>query len=273
MLKKCLKYDLRETFKMWWPFMLAGTAAAGVTGLLFGIMMAFAEDSSYVALASLPAMLFYILTIICIFVATVVPYIRYYTHFFGKESYLTFTLPVKRSTLFTSKVLSGFLYTTLSTALPFALILGIVFLSSLAAAAEAPPTSGGILYMALFAAIMLVYLLFVIGMLLASLLGSYLIITFCGVHFKKYSLFIIIAAFYLLGNAGSILFYLPMLSGFFFVGGAVGLGNLGIISVGTIDSFLLVILALALLAVIMVLINLLLWVLNLELLERKLNVT
>ena len=82
MLKKCLKYDLRETFKMWWPFMLAGTAAAAVTGLLFGIMMTFGEDSSSVALASLPAMLFYILTIICIFVATVVPYIRYYTHFF-----------------------------------------------------------------------------------------------------------------------------------------------------------------------------------------------
>lgn len=267
MFKKCLKYDLKETFKMWWPFVITSTITAGITGILMGFVVLNDASDPILALLTLPATLFWFLTVILIFVGYIIPYIRYYNHFFGKERYLTFTLPVKRSTLFGSKVLSGFLYTLLSVVIPIVLLSTIFILFSYFSDPQG-------LSEQLFEpfALAIVYLVLGVGGLLMSLLGSYLVITFCGVFFKKYSLFITIAAFYLLGNFGSFLLVLPMLSVFTFIGGAAGLWELGVVSVGDFKAGLLFLLALALTAVIMALINLLLAFLNMELLERKLNV-
>lgn len=270
MLKKCLKYDLKETFKLWWAFGITAIVLATVTGVLFGAVMSFIE-STYVTLFFLPLPLFWFLTVLFMGLACITPYIRYYKNFFGKESYLTFTLPVKRSTLFGSKVLSGLLYNALSSILPITCLLGSTVLVSLLSSF---PNSDvlSVEYLPVLV-VLLLYGLLILGILLTSVLECYLIITFCGVYFKKYSLFIIIAAFYLLGNFGSILSMIPIGSLFLFIGGAVGLSNAGVLSMGPLQYVSLEILGVSLLAIIFVIVTLLLAFLNLELLERKLNVT
>ena len=66
---------------------------------------------------------------------------------------------------------------------------------------------------------------------------------------------------------------IPIGSLFLFIGGAVGLSNAGVLAMGPLQYVSLAILGVSLFAIIFVIVILLLAFLNLELLERKLNVT
>jgi len=80
-----------------------------------------------------------ILAVIAVAVYSVAPYLivlyRYYQNFFTDEGYLTFTLPVKRYTLFNSKLLTALIF-NVSTAL-------VVFVSFLIAFGIAPELNDG----------------------------------------------------------------------------------------------------------------------------------
>ena len=125
MFKKCLKYDLRAFGKIW-------LIAAAVV-LLISILGAFGIGGLVEAVGQIamiptdqrdPGLWFYtqlfigLISLVAVFSSAVVFLIgteiavclRYYNHLFTDQGYLTFTLPVKRSTLFWSKTLSGYLF-------------------------------------------------------------------------------------------------------------------------------------------------------------------
>jgi hypothetical protein len=110
MFKKCLKYDLRSIFSVWWIGAAVLIAFAVPAGLSLRSVLAnafigsptFAEDISALFIS-----LFLILAASFSFFSDILICLRYYRHFYTDEGYLTFTLPVKRSTLFNSKLVSA----------------------------------------------------------------------------------------------------------------------------------------------------------------------
>ncbi len=109
MLSKTLKQDMRATLPLWLFLSVIALGASLIfglslreviyaeseVGLVFGVL------GIYLAIAVVSG--YSIATVI--FVG-----IRFYRNFYTDEGYLTFTLPVKRSTLFFSKVLSGTIF-------------------------------------------------------------------------------------------------------------------------------------------------------------------
>ena len=109
MLKKCFKYDFRYIMKIWW------LAAASLIFLSFGAGWGYRNITIFSNAPNRHFVLEYGLIVVYIIGAgalgiltQVLLSIRFYTNFFSDEGYLTFTLPVKRSTLLGSKVLCGF---------------------------------------------------------------------------------------------------------------------------------------------------------------------
>jgi hypothetical protein len=114
MLKKCLKYDVQSVIRIWWILAATMLGAALIAGLAFrGFTEALSHpdtDSVIQVIAIfgiLGAGLCLLAMVAALVVSVIIVYWRTYTHFFTDEGYLTFTLPVKRSTLYLSKVLTA----------------------------------------------------------------------------------------------------------------------------------------------------------------------
>lgn len=117
MFKKLLKYDMKSVAKLWWIGAVASVAAAIISGFLIKnfIYVVQNETENVVAyLASILGIIFGVLCVLAIplsFVFTLVlVLVRFYRHFFTDEGYLTFTLPVKRSTLLLSKTVNSLIW-------------------------------------------------------------------------------------------------------------------------------------------------------------------
>ncbi len=109
MLKKCFKYDFSYIIRIWW------LAAATLIFLSFGAGWGYQNITIFSNAPDKHFVLEYGLIVVYIIAAgalgiltQVLLSIRFYTNFFSDEGYLTFTLPVKRSTLLGSKILCGF---------------------------------------------------------------------------------------------------------------------------------------------------------------------
>lgn len=114
MLKKCLKYDLQAVGRIWWILAASMAGAFLVATLFLRILLETAtqpDPEGAILLLSIFGGLIAFLCIFAIFAALTVSiilvYWRTYTHFYTDEGYLTFSLPVKRSTLYLSKVLTS----------------------------------------------------------------------------------------------------------------------------------------------------------------------
>ena len=145
MLKKCLKYDFRSVMRLWWIIAVSMVGASILSGLgIRFFMQCMFQDDTSTAINLLAIFTFFIsvLLILVLAAGTTVSFIlvfwRMYTHFYSDEGYLTFTLPVKRSTLYLSKVIMG---TILQAATVVILILGIAFIMLVAV----PTTDGSLL--------------------------------------------------------------------------------------------------------------------------------
>lgn len=142
MLKKCLKYDFAALMRTWWILAISMLSAGVIAGLGFrffsqcmvadNVNEGLAILSAFVALGSYFCILAMIMGMTVSFILI---FWRIYTHFYTDEGYLTFTLPVKRSTLYLSKVISA---TVLQAATIGVLMLGILFM-----VVVVPPTEGG----------------------------------------------------------------------------------------------------------------------------------
>ena len=142
MLKKCLRYDLQAVGRLWCILSVISLGAALVTALAVRIFLesmfseSVSETMSFLSIIGMLGAGLCLLAMIATFIASLfLVYWRTYTNFFTDEGYLTFTLPVKRSTLYLSKVLADAIVGT-ATLLVF--VLGLAFILLIA-----PPTEGG----------------------------------------------------------------------------------------------------------------------------------
>lgn len=120
MLKKLMRYDFKAILKFWWIGListLALSVAAGVCGHLLYIEKVFPE---IINIMSIFVIVIAIISLFAFAFATnILVYVRFYKHLYSDEGYLTFTLPVKRSQILNSKILSGSIISIVTTALIF----------------------------------------------------------------------------------------------------------------------------------------------------------
>lgn len=122
MLKKCLKYDLAAVFRVVWILLIIMLVAVVAAGGSLRICIESAQFLGTEPHDPSPIIMFpaflgvfggyfsaigcFIAAVGCATVCTILTYWRVYSNFFTDEGYLTFTLPVKRSTLYLSKVIT-----------------------------------------------------------------------------------------------------------------------------------------------------------------------
>ena len=119
MLFKLLKYDLRALYKYWWICAIISFGLSIVGGLSYNMLttkmsaLSLSLDAFMTVSIVISALIGIVLSTIGVsgfMLATeIFVFIRFYKHFFSDEGYLTFTLPVKRSSLLNSKIISAFM--------------------------------------------------------------------------------------------------------------------------------------------------------------------
>lgn len=110
MLKKILRYDLKSVFKYWWIAAIASIGLSAIGGLCLSIATTGKDVPPLIAVLIVFAVIFTIFGIIAFSILSLIlVYVRFYKNFFTDEGYLTFTLPVKRSQLLNSKLISSVL--------------------------------------------------------------------------------------------------------------------------------------------------------------------
>jgi Predicted membrane protein len=117
MLRKLLKYEVKYSMKFLLPLNLVLILLGFIASLSLGYMR---NDYLGIYSNSMPAIqmvtigfifLIYILAIILVGIVTAFSLVRrFYKNFFTDEGYLTFTLPVKASTLFLTKIINTFIW-------------------------------------------------------------------------------------------------------------------------------------------------------------------
>lgn len=212
MFRKLLKHDFKAVFRYWWLLL----PSVPILMLLVGFSIRFINRSSYAAAGDtesfLSAILMILLTIFLIFaiilisasalVTPILCLIRFYKHFFTDEGYLTFTLPVKRSTLLLSKVVNAMIFNVMYVIL---MVVG-VFLAFLAVEPkiissffqgvtliirEIPIEFSGWLFLYLFEGILLLF-----AMNLFSTMLLYFSVTIGALIVKKAKLVVGLAIYY-----------------------------------------------------------------------------
>ena len=277
MLKKLLKYDFKAVFRYWW--MLLPTLP--VLSILLGLAIRFLMSEEYLEgdtlLASLlvmAAVLFLFFGIILVsasaLVTPILSLIRFYKHLYTDEGYLTFTLPVKRSTLLLSKVLNATIFNamyvllfSISVSLAILIVSPSAFAELLSMLSPLPAGIGG--WVALF---VLEGLLLLLALDLFSTLLLYLCVTIGALVVKKAKLVAGLAIYYgvtvLLSSASQLLssLALPLLS-------AVLVEKFYDISIHGLLGLIALLLFIAIAAV--ATLALTLWSMTLGRIERKLN--
>lgn len=105
MFSKLLKYDTKSVFKYWWIGAVASLLIAVFGGVCIQIV-----DIDYTSYEIIPilggiGLVFSLIGMYLLPILTeILVLVRFYKHFFTDEGYLTFTLPVKRTSLLDSKI-------------------------------------------------------------------------------------------------------------------------------------------------------------------------
>ena len=106
MLKKLIKYDYKAVLKYWWIAALSSLAFAFVGGGCITILNSDKElTGNALVLATLGMVLVIISFVAFILLSEIFIFLRFYKNLFTDEGYLTFTLPVKRSSILSSKLI------------------------------------------------------------------------------------------------------------------------------------------------------------------------
>ena len=109
MLKKLLSYDFKAIFKYWWIGALT-TLVLSFVGAGCGTILETEKElpGSVIVFATIGMVLVVLSIFAFILFSELLVYVRFYKHLFTDEGYLTFTLPVKRHQILSSKLISGF---------------------------------------------------------------------------------------------------------------------------------------------------------------------
>ncbi len=121
MFNKVFKYDFNYVFRFWWIFAVTSLGVSVVGGLLVRSLIEMTTSTIQSDFQDFLIFLcflglFMLIVMLCFFPAasTIGCLIRYYKNFFSDEGYLTFTLPVSRTTLLNSKILNYATFSTIS---------------------------------------------------------------------------------------------------------------------------------------------------------------
>lgn len=120
MFRKCLKYDIRSVWRFWRILSICAIGLGFVGSLAVRCIVEICIHMCEPAYATIRAILSFTLGVIAVaaflgivafFIITVIlVYVRFYKNFFSDEGYLTFTLPVKRRTLYAAKVVNTLIW-------------------------------------------------------------------------------------------------------------------------------------------------------------------
>lgn len=228
MFKKCLKYDIKAFSKIWLIAAAVMLVVAVLCGIGIGSLVNAAVSMDALSAQEEPSTLDTALTIARMFIgmicymvliyslvifiggSSIMVYIRYYIKFFTDQGYLTFTLPVRRSTQFWSKAVSGLIYSTASGIVAFISVLFalagvIVSLLLTPEIAEglsldeltAVLTPANVIY-GILAFLLAIILIAAINF--ASMMMNYLIITLAATMFRKLKILSVIVSYYVVNN-------------------------------------------------------------------------
>ena len=112
MFAKLLKYDCRAVFKYWWIGAVSSLILSLLGGLCIQIIdVDYTSHNSLITLATLGLVLCCIGLVLFLLLSEILVIVRFYKHFFTDEGYLTFTLPVKKTTLLNSKIVMSLIFT------------------------------------------------------------------------------------------------------------------------------------------------------------------
>lgn len=131
MFTKLLKYDFDAVWKYWWIVALCSLPLSIFTGI--GIRILSQDIStlhdSIVAFLITGLFLSFMGIFFQPFLTYILVLIRFYKNFFTDEGYLTFTLPVKKTTLLNSKLVTTIIFEILSVIIIFVNMIIIVLIA------------------------------------------------------------------------------------------------------------------------------------------------
>lgn len=218
MLKKLLKYDFNAIFKYWWIGALT-TIILAIAGAGCGSILETEKDlpASVTIFATIGMVLVVLGIFAFIIFSELLVCVRFYKHLFTDEGYLTFTLPVKRHQILSSKIISGFVcgfLTVLVAAVDAAIIILTTFrkdifvdgwYEKLMKIINELIAEDRLLYLITFFAEILIVFVLVLAL---SVLFAYLCITFAGAISKKSKLASAILMYYGATSVSSVFMYM-----------------------------------------------------------------
>ncbi len=222
MLKKLLKYDLKSIFKLWWIAAAASVLVATIAGVFISPMINGKDLPDFAPLMGIFFWMLFMMSLTAlILLSEVLIFIRFYKNFFSDEGYLTFTLPVKRSELLNSKLISGVLTTAASYVVCFIDICVFIFIVNFGSNIETIQTFFKIISQIIkqLGAYSIIYALefLAIAVLIAigSVLFMYICITIGSIIAKKGKVVVAIGIYYGVSSAigFSIFMFLISLAG------------------------------------------------------------
>lgn len=221
MFRKLLKYDMRSIFRIWWivAVIMLGVSLVGAFGLRFFLTyIDRIEESPAILLFGIFLLLVVHMALIAsVYVVWIFVFLRFYKNLFTDEGYLTFMLPVRRSTLLATKTLNGCLWMCLH----FVLLLVCAMLFMLIG----PPAENGLISFAAFEAVgeifriawrdigawLILWMIEYVLLLVVEFVCSVVLVQFCitvgSVLVKKFKLLASIGIYAGIGSILSTLWY------------------------------------------------------------------
>ena len=217
MLKKLLKYDFKAVLKVWWIIAVITLSIALIGAFSLRILNESNGTSLFINIFGGFLFIVSVITVATSGVATCyLAAYRLYKNFYTDEGYLTFTLPVKRSTLLAAKTINSFVWVLIS------VVIMLIAGSFYAIISPVPTTPGSFFNPVVFEFIkavlhdahmimggwLVLYIVEAVFILLFAEFFSVNLIHFCitvgSIIAKKYKLIAGIAIFYLVSNAISL---------------------------------------------------------------------
>ncbi len=284
MFSKLLKYDLRAVFKYWWIAAVTSLALAVFGGGCLRTVVAAGEELSTFHTFSILGMVLSFVGL-CLFVtlSEILILVRFYKNFFTDEGYLTFTLPVKKTSLLNSKLAAAFI---MSSASLFLFFVDIFILIVIGAGEEifTPEVIKGLKEIALLfftervlfnIAISVEFIVLFAILTVVQILGIFICITVAAVIAKKHKVLAAIGIYYVASGAVGFISQLLFIPNYLFISssGDVPLTRvIGLIAElpENMMQFTFVICLLGIVAIALLAFGLM-WLLEYYLLDRRLN--
>ncbi|MBQ7820950.1 MAG: hypothetical protein IJ391_01525 [Clostridia bacterium] len=273
MFGKLLKYDMKYIFRYWWIVALTMLAFSVMGGIGYSGIIGESQEPLVQLFAILGFLLFYFGIFAFLIYYTIMLYVRYYKHFFTDEGYLTFTLPVKRSTLLNVKLANGMIWSVLSTlmiAVAIVIFIMITFSSDPDLFSSSMYYSDPGSYDISVAAVIIYALEILLWLVLYLFFGhtlSYMAITIGSVVAKKHKVLTSIAIMYLTNVVMSLINSVTMIGGVFWITNVLNIMP----ETSELEISIITGLFLLLICVITAVACAIVYLITLHLLERRLN--